>query len=67
MILSASQIRPSWRYSNNIRTGLCVYNSPVILYTDTGLMTEILSNYEYIYQDREAGPPKLLDNLNYNS
>lgn len=31
MILSASQIRPS----NNIRTGLCVYNSPVILYTDT--------------------------------
>ena len=31
MILSASQIRPS----NNIRTGLCVYNSTVILYTDT--------------------------------
>ena len=53
MFLSASQIRPS----NNIRTGLCVYNSPVILYTDTGLMTEILSNYEDIYQDMEAGPP----------
>ena len=51
MILSASQIRPS----NNIRTGLCVYNSPVILYI---LMIEIISNYSDIYQDTEAGPPK---------
>ena len=56
IFLSSVKIKP--------RTGLCVYSSPVMLYI---LMTEILSNYEDGDQDIEAGPPKLLDNLNYKS